>query len=49
MACRRVDGGKLNLPCAGLGKALAAELDSIHAVMLQRATDARDAKLVQTT
>jgi len=49
MACRRVDGGKLNLPCAGLGKALAAELDSIHAVMLQRATDARDAKLVQVT
>ena len=49
MAVRRVDGGKKALPLAGLGAALAAELDDVHAAMFAKAKAARDAKLVRVT
>jgi len=49
MVVRRVDGVKKSLPAAGLGAALAAELDGVHDAMLAKATATRDAKLVRVT
>jgi len=49
VAVRRVDGAKKTLAVAGLGAALARELEDVHATMLAKATAARDAKLVKVT
>ena len=47
VAVRRCDGAKKTLSVDGLGAALAAELDDVHAVMYAKAKAARDAKLVK--